>query len=576
REKKIAVGEFGILKRNLVPQTARITLLENENSKAVIGIINVVENVGQLKAEIDAVNSIADHNLKKLIKTNEKLENARKAEQEALSVKEKFLTNISHELRTPLSGISGITQLLSNTELNNLQREYVDSILHSTDHLVRMINELLDLSKLKSEKFELEINEFSLNDCLKNVASAFSLICENKNLTFNFSYDKKIPNVLFGDSLRISQIINNLLSNAIKFTNKGYIYLNAQLIKKNKNTAYVNFEIKDTGIGIDKEKLKSIFDEFQQGGSEIARLYGGTGLGLSISKYLVKLQNGEIEVKSKPGEGSTFYFTIPLQIGKKINKTTTTSDEKLKNIKFLIADDNHVNILVIENILKREGAEVTSCKNGKEAVKLFNDHGFDFVLLDLNMPEMNGYQVANNFRKINKDIPIIAVTAGASNTVEKKCMDSGFSTIIYKPFTNEELVAELLKFTSIKNKTNKVFENKKFKNKTPDFDILESISQGDKSIYMELIQNVKENIKNEMPLLKESLENKKINEATRIIHKIKTSYGYIGLTKEVNLLNKAEKLIRDKKDISKANNILDPVFKNSSELIKSLEKKIKK
>ena len=580
RSKKIVSGEFGLINAGTIPQAARITLFENEKSGPIIGLVTVVDNVGQLKAEIDAVNSIADRNLKKLIKSNEKLQNARKAEQEALNVKEKFLTNISHELRTPLAGISGITQLLSNTKLDTMQQEYVGSILHSTEHLVRMINELLDLSKLKSEKFELELQEFSLYECLKNLASSFSIICEKKNITFNFSYDKNIPPILIGDSLRISQVVNNLLSNAYKFTEHGYIYLNVQLKKTTKNLVNINFEITDTGIGIEKGNLKSIFDEFQQAGSDTARLYGGTGLGLSISQYLVRLQKGEIFVKSKPGEGSTFYFTLPLQIGEKIKKFNPTTTERLEGTRVLIADDNRVNILVIENILKKEGANVISSSNGSEALDHFKRNSFDLIILDLNMPKIDGYQLCATFRKKEKKkIPIIAVTAGSSQLVEKRCREAGFTSVIYKPFTSEEFVAELLKYLSSKKRFSstavQIPESKRQPQSTePDFSILESVSQGKTDVYLDLIKTVNENIKTEIPLLKIALKKKQKKQTAHILHKIKTSYGYIGMKLEVELINSAELLLEKKVSMIKITEKLQPVFDKHGDLLKTLDNKL--
>lgn len=577
--KKIVSGDFDLVQKNSNSQTARVTLISKEKSGVYIGIIHFFDNVGQLKAEIDAVNSIADHNLKKLLKANDKLESARKAEREALSIKEKFLTNISHELRTPLAGISGITQLLADTELNSLQKEYVDNIIHSADHLVKMINELLDLSKLKSEKFQLELQEFSLYEHLKNLASSFSVICEKKNLTFNFSYNKNIPEILVGDSLRISQVINNLLSNAFKFTDKGYVYLKVELEKKVKQKAYIKFEINDTGIGIDKEKLKTVFDEFQQGGSEIARLYGGTGLGLSISQYLVKLQGGEIFVESKEGKGSSFFFTLPFQIGVLRKKTENVSAERLTGIKVLIADDNRVNILVLESILKKEGAVVVSSSNGEEAFEKFNSHTFDLLLIDLSMPGMDGYQLTSAVRKKTKNnIPIIAVTAGSSVAVEKACKDVGFTGIIYKPFTNDDLVNEIIKFLPELDRGGELKIRKSSKNKTIikgiELGMLESIAQGKKDVLNDLLKTICGNINSDLPELKNSLVKQNRKKSKDIIHKIKTSYGYLEMKKEVALFNECEVMIESGASFGLVTKRLSPIFNGFKKLINNLEKQI--
>lgn len=575
KEKKISSDMFMLSAKKGLPLECMFTLMLQDKHASYVGIVHKSENIDRLKEEIDAVNRIADHNLKKLVKANEKLHDARRAEQEALNTKEKFLTNISHELRTPLTGISGITQLLAKTRLNPQQKKYVDSILHSTESLVSMINELLDLSKLKSGKFELELQEFSLYDCLKNAASAFSIISTNKNITFNFSYDKKIPPIIIGDGLRIGQIVNNLLNNAFKFTHDGYIHLNVTLQKTANNIAYVDFEVTDTGIGIDKEKLKSIFEEFRQADAGTSRLYGGTGLGLSICQHLVKLHNGDIQVKSKPKKGSSFYFTLPLPIGKKIRQADARAGERLKGYKILVADDNMVNVLVIENILKKEGVHVISASDGREAYNSFMKSETDLVLLDLNMPRMDGFELARLLRKKEKiAVPIIAVTAGNPESVEKKCYESGFTDIIFKPFRNEDFVARLEKYLKgalpgAARDTQKP-DRLDDKKEGPDFSTLESISGGEASIFNDLLKSIIDNISSDMPKLWAATEAQEFKQIYHLSHKLKTSYGYVGLTMEMEVLKEIEDLAETGQGIRQIRSLLESVYNAYPDLLSNL------
>jgi PAS domain S-box-containing protein len=584
RAKKVVMGEFNFMEKKGTLVEGKITLLNPRSTSQVVGVLNVGDNIDRLRNEIDAVNRIADHNLKKLVKTNEKLQEARKAEQEALNTKEKFLTNISHELRTPLTGISGISQLLARTRLNPQQKDYVDNILRSTDNLVSMINELLDLSKIKSGKFDLDLHEFPLYECLKNVASAFSIISNNKNITFNFSYDKQIPPVVIGDSLRISQIINNLLNNAFKFTHEGYIHLNVTQKKVSPGLVWVDFEVTDTGIGIDKEKLKAIFEEFKQAEVGTARLYGGTGLGLSISQHLVKLHKGEIYVKSKLKKGSSFYFSLPLPIGKKVRQSDTKISERLKGYRILVADDNLVNILVIENILKKEGVHVINAADGKEAYQKFKMKEVDLILLDLNMPKMDGYELAKILRKKeNSTVPIIAITAGNPESVEKKCYECGFTDIIFKPFRNEDFVARLLKYLA-KGKT----EEKKIdatlldaittevkKPEGPDFSTIESISGGEPAIFNDLLKSIIDNINVEIPRLNKALDSGDLKTIHFVAHKIKTSYGYVGIQDELEKLKNIEILSESDGNIEQMRGLFTSVYRTYPRLVKKLEKSFK-
>lgn len=557
---------------------SKITFWKQKKDNLIVGIVNLGEDLTRLQQEIDAVNRISDLNLKKLFKTNEKLNEARKAEQEALKTKENFLTSISHELRTPLTGILGITQLLVKTNLNTKQKDYVGNILRSSENLMSIISELLDLSKIKSGKFELHNSAFSLHECLKNTAAVYSIISSNKKINFNFLCDKKIPHTLIGDSMRINQIINNLLNNAFKFTHQGYINLFVRLKKIESKVAHVDFEITDTGIGMNAEKINHIFEEFSQAETATANLYGGTGLGLSIVKHLVKLYNGEIYVKSSSKIGSSFYFTLEFEIGKK--EKVIVKKQRLKGLNILVADDNLVNILLIENILNTEGARVFSAHDGKEAYMLFKKNALDILLIDLNMPKMDGFELINLLRNTEKTkVPIIAITAFNSENIQKKCYDKGFTDIIFKPFINEDFVNRVEKFFTVpytKNEINSVkFIEKSTNQVALDFSIIESITGSNSFLFNNLINSIILNIKTEIPKLNQAIEKLNLKKIFLIAHKIKTSYGYVGKTEELKTLTKIENIAENNGEVKKLKLLFEKIFKEHTFLLKDLEKSLR-
>lgn len=533
------------------------------------------EDTLKLMKEIEILNSIADHNLKKLIKSNEKLQVARQSEKEALSSKEKFLTNVSHELRTPLTGISGIIQLLANTKLDTTQKEYVNSISHSAKNLISMINELLDLSKLKSGKFELNNTEFSLEDCINYTASSFSIISSNSNIHFSLTFDNKIPRILIGDSLRISQILNNLLQNAFKFTNKGFVYLEVKQKEKKEKNTWIEFTVTDTGTGIEKEKLSRIFDEFYQVESASINRSGGTGLGLSICKQLVRLQNGSIDVESEPGKGTRFRVTIPFREGTVPLKKLKPGKKRLNKYIVMVVDDNPVNLLVMENVLKREGAEVLVCKNGREALYAFEKKKADAILVDLNMPIMGGFEFAEKIQEISP-APLMAVTAENQENLSEKCKNSGFMDILLKPFSNDELIEKTLRLLKISGQQKKNIPRKKTpfaktQNAKIQLQLIESISGNSKNSFNQLIKTIIENLETDIPLLKESIEQKNFIQIKFLAHKLKTSYGYLNLKEEQNKLIGIEEWATEKNDIQTIKRNFEAIFLDHANLIQSLK-----
>jgi signal transduction histidine kinase/CheY-like chemotaxis protein len=362
--------------------------------------------------------------------------------QKALKSKEQFLSNMSHELRTPLNGIIGISNLLLSEESIPSQNENLDMLKYSADHMLDIVNDILDYNKIDAKKLELESSPFNIETLVNKVAIFFNQQAINKNISLIID-TKSIKNIIInGDALRLRQVLNNLLSNAIKFTNTGIVSLNVSKIKSNdEGTVKLKFSVTDTGIGIPGNKLDLIFSSFGQADSRITKKFGGTGLGLTISARLVELMDGKINVESIHGKGSKFWFELDFPYSTKDNilDKSTSELKSLKGIKALIAEDNKVNLMVIKKFLENWGITTESAENGSIAVEKAHNTKFDFILMDLEMPIMDGKTAVKNIRTFDKNIPIIAITASTGENLKKDLLNLGMNDYIPKPFVPEDL-----------------------------------------------------------------------------------------------------------------------------------------
>ena len=372
-----------------------------------------------------------------------------KAEESAI-VKAHFLSNMSHELRTPLNGIIGATNLLLQDKHLSAQNESLNILKFSSEHILSLINDILDLSKLDAKKVNLERIPIDIPKFINTIASTFAQQFKDKDLPFEVIVDDNFTRSVIADPTRLNQVLTNLLSNALKFTSSGGVKLEVKALSIKSESNHIEFSVTDSGIGINEAKLKKIFEQFTQADEKTTRKYGGTGLGLTISQKLVELMGGELRAESKHNKGSKFYFdiTVPVYAGKNkayINEAPV-DNIKLKGLRVLIAEDNPINMMIATKFLDKWGVNYLKAKNGLEAVSVFSEHDFDVILMDLEMPEMDGYGALNEIRKTNTDVTAIAFTASVFENMREKLTNCGFDDYIRKPFKPEDLHSKLAKF----------------------------------------------------------------------------------------------------------------------------------
>jgi signal transduction histidine kinase/DNA-binding response OmpR family regulator len=390
--------------------------------------------------------------------------------EEATMAKQQFLSAMSHEIRTPMNAVIGLTHLLLQENPRTDQLDNLKTLKFSSDNLLVLINDILDLSKIEAGKMLFEETDFDLKELIYNIKNSLNYKAEEKGVKINIRLNPSLPRIMVGDPVRLAQVLNNLMSNAIKFTNKGSVTIDVMLESEDNEALKVNFAVIDTGIGISKDKLDYIFESFTQETSDITRRYGGTGLGLAITKRLLQLQNSQIYVESSIGKGSVFYFTLAFKRSLKeqlmpVRETVDYSNVDLAHVKLLLVEDNEINQIVATKFLKQLHIKPDYASNGKVALEKVKMKEYDIILMDLQMPEMGGYEATKAIRELGgiyKAIPIIAVTAGVILDTHNRAMAVGITDFTAKPINPNELYQKILKYlqTGDNKKEPNITENK--------------------------------------------------------------------------------------------------------------------
>jgi PAS domain S-box-containing protein len=468
-----------------------------------------------------------------------KAESATLIAETAVKAKQQFLSNMSHEIRTPMNAIIGFTKVLLKTDTTSKQKEYLQAIKMSGDALIVLINDILDLAKVDAGKMVFEQTPFKMALSISAMLHLFEPKIREKNLELVRDYDNNIPNVLLGDSVRLHQIILNLVSNAVKFTNKGRITVSVHLVSEDEKQATIEFKVKDTGIGISEVKIERIFENFQQASSGTSRLYGGTGLGLAIVKQLVEAQEGTISVKSVINVGSTFGFVMSFLKTKAevdADSEMLELDADIKNIRVLVVEDIALNQLLMKTLLDEFGFECDIASNGVIALEKLKTGTYDIILMDLQMPEMNGFEATEYIRNtLYSKIPIIALTADVTTVDLAKCKQVGMNDYIAKPVDEKLLYKKIIGSVRRPHVTEDEPTNEIAKARTikyTDLNYLIRRTKANPVLMMEMISLYLEQTPPLISAMKQSWKEKEWSTLYAAVHKLIPSFSIMGISSD--------------------------------------------
>jgi signal transduction histidine kinase/ActR/RegA family two-component response regulator len=465
---KLADHAFNISEREYLAATDD---LKQQNEIKKRSITQLKEAIKALNPDVELKISDSDDDLIHIISfLQERIAKAKELEVELIQSKElaekaamakaQFLSIMSHEIRTPMNAVIGFTHLLIHQDPKPEQKEFLGFLKFSAENLLVLINDILDFSKIEAGKIEFEHVDFSIIDLIKNTRLSLLQKANEKNIQIKLMMDHDLPNAIIGDPVRLGQILTNLISNAVKFTEKGKVTITATMAGNDGDKSIIDFEVADTGIGIMPDKIDHIFDSFSQASTDTTRKYGGTGLGLTITKRLLQLMGTDIKLKSEFGVGSVFSFSLAFKKSKRHLSSTSDSDEfyalkSLKGTRLLIAEDNQINVILAKHFMKQWDVECDVAENGEIALMLVQTRDYDMVLMDLQMPEMDGYQTTTAIRNLAgekyKNLPIIALTASAMLDIQDMAFTVGMNDYVSKPFNPNELHRKIALYS--RNKT---------------------------------------------------------------------------------------------------------------------------
>jgi Signal transduction histidine kinase len=536
-----------------------------ERAERNFKMTSTIASIGLLTAFV--LFFISTYLLQKEIKIREGVEAELKAAShkalEASTLKSSFLANMSHEIRTPLNGIIGMSKLLEQTKLDEHQADYVDTIKLSSASLLALINDILDLSKIESGKFQLEETNFELSSLLKSTISIVDFQAKNKGISLVSELPANLPDFYLGDPLRIRQVLLNLLNNAIKFSDRGQVVLKVtRLTEDAESRAKLKFEIIDQGVGFDDDTKTKLFQTFSQGDDSTSRRYGGTGLGLSISKQIVEMMDGKIDVESVKGVGSKFYFVLDLKLAKYENdyrpvQTVTSIRHDLRG-KILIAEDNRINQKVVAEMVRLLGCQFKVVENGQLCIEALKEDHYDLILMDGQMPVMDGYDATRAIRDgasgtQNRSIPILATTANAIKGDIEKCLEAGMNDYISKPISYSDLSVKIEKWLERGRKV-------------VDGGAIEKLTKQEMELGKPLINELIDIFLEETPVMidkmRTNLYEGKRKEIAAIAHSLKSSAAVLGALRMRDLTERIEKAPADLTD-QQMTFLIDSIEKDS-------------
>ncbi|MBN1767031.1 MAG: response regulator [Prolixibacteraceae bacterium] len=506
------------------------------NPLLLTGIAQDITDRKLIEIEIIRAKEAAEFATNIAEKAKKEAEKATKIAEDAVKAKQQFLSNMSHEIRTPMNAIIGFTKVLLKTDLSVKQKEYLTAIRMSGDSLIVLINDILDLAKVDAGKMSFQQIPFKLASSISAMLHLFELKIKEKNIVLVKNYDPAIPDVIVGDPMRLHQIIMNLVGNSVKFTFRGTITVDVRLLEENDQEVVIDFAVSDTGIGIEEDKIESIFENFEQASSSTISLNGGTGLGLAIVKQLVEKQGGSICVKSKINEGSTFSFSLNFM------KTTTEAeyepefeaiDKEMKNLKILVVEDIELNQLLMKTILEDYGFTCDVASDGKIAIDKLQTDSYDAILMDLQMPVMNGFKATEHIRSILKsNIPIIALTADVTTVDLAKCKAAGMNDYIAKPIDEKLLynkIIGLVKNTPPAADILQANVGQALKPKCTNLDYLKLRTKSNPRLMIQIISTYLEQTPTLVNAMKQGLIDKDWDMLYAAVHKMIPSFSIMGI-----------------------------------------------
>jgi signal transduction histidine kinase/DNA-binding response OmpR family regulator len=521
------------------------------------------------KDEVREILGLA-HDVTQRARSEMSLLKAKKLAEDAAKMRQEFIANMSHEIRTPMNAIVGFTNLLEETELNHIQDGYVHAVKISSESLLGLINSILDFSKIESGLLNHDHESFDLKHVINSIDQVLMLKIQEKKISFKQEVAKNVPKELQGDSNRLYQVLSNLLANSVKFTEKGEVSLKISLVEQTDNVALLSFKVTDTGIGIPSHMIDRIFDSFIQVQSDSNRKYGGTGLGLSIVKKIVRQLKGEIKVESKLRHGSTFTVTVPFKLAENFSerkKKLKAASPKLrlpKGLRILLVEDNLMNQKLVLLILSKFPVIVEMAENGVEAIKALKANEYDVVLMDIQMPMMDGIEatklIRNTFSDKKKNVPIIAMTAHAFQEELDKCLLVGMNNHVIKPIDVENFITTI----------NKSLQGQQEDPFLLDLSYLRSILGNDQAMITEVIDSFKVETPHILSKMKEAVTSRDSDKIGKMAHKAKASFKMFGMEKAVSALVKLESdaKLDDLSQVEMLENVVVDQFNKAIEILK--------